>query len=90
MGQGFGAVFPIVVVGIVADLLVKLLLGFKVVLLEWIPWGVAGLLSHRHEPRIKAIVAQPGQAGRSVRLPNSESKADQSGRSGKLLLIRST
>jgi hypothetical protein len=31
VGQGLGAVFPVVVVGIVADLLVQLLLGFKIV-----------------------------------------------------------
>jgi hypothetical protein len=31
MGQGFGAVLPVVVVGIVADLLVQFLLHLKVV-----------------------------------------------------------
>jgi hypothetical protein len=40
MGQGFGAVFPIVVVGIVANLLVNAFLGFEIVL--------AGLLGGLH------------------------------------------
>jgi uncharacterized membrane protein len=31
MGQGFGAVFPIVVIGVVADLLVDALLGVEIV-----------------------------------------------------------
>jgi len=31
MGQGFGAVFPIVVIGVVADLLVNALLGVEIV-----------------------------------------------------------
>jgi uncharacterized membrane protein len=30
MGQGFGAIFPIVVIGVVADLLVNALLGVEI------------------------------------------------------------
>jgi len=35
MGQGFGAVFPVVVVGIVADLLVDLFLNVEIVGMEF-------------------------------------------------------
>ena len=43
MGQGFRAVFPIVVIGIVANLLVELLLGLKVVGFGISAFGVSGL-----------------------------------------------
>ena len=61
MGQGLGAVLPIVVVGIVADLLVQLLLHLKVVLLggfrEW-----ALVLRHGAD-RAEAIVEQTEGCG---------------------------
>jgi hypothetical protein len=50
MGQGFRAVFPVVVIGIVADLLMELLLGLKVVGFVIRGLGVwlgGGLGSHR-------------------------------------------
>jgi len=43
VGQGFRAVFPIVVIGIVANLLVELLLGLKVVGFGISAFGVRGL-----------------------------------------------
>ena len=59
MGQGLGAVLPIVVVGVVADLLVQLLLHVEIVLLAGIARGFGGLLS-RHRPWVSlGILTQP-------------------------------
>ena len=45
MGERFGAVFPIVVIGVIADLLVKLLLGIEIVGMLWgsIPRQIRGI-----------------------------------------------
>jgi len=51
MGQGFRAVFPIVVIGIVADLLVELLLGLKVMGFEVSRFG-GGFRVNSHGVRL--------------------------------------
>ena len=62
MGQGFGAVLPVVVIGIVADLLVDLLLHVEIVgmeaqLLDSITAGLGrglddvSLLAHHGQPQ---------------------------------------
>jgi MFS family permease len=56
VGQGLGAVFPVVVVGVVADLLVHLLLRLEIV-------GMVGGGGHRAGNRSCPILTGPGPPG---------------------------
>jgi hypothetical protein len=64
MGQGLGAVLPVVVVGIVADLLVELLLHLKIVLrVEGgvvLGGGMLGRIRHDTTEHLSHILEHPG------------------------------
>jgi hypothetical protein len=60
MGQGFGAVFPVVVVGIVADFLVDLLLNVEIMGME--TWLLGPLPAALHRgPEDVLLLAHHGQ-----------------------------
>jgi hypothetical protein len=60
VGQGLGAVLPIVVIGIVADLAVHILLDVEIVLALR---GVGSGVGHRLDPSQVMLLGVPQQSG---------------------------
>ena len=72
MGQGLGAVLPVVVVRVVADLLVQLLLTVEIVGLTVVTGGFRGGLSRHGKPGAGAILEQLLRFGRQEPQPSPE------------------
>jgi hypothetical protein len=60
VGQGLSAVLPVVVVGIVADLLVQLLLHVEVVRGVVVGCGLLDRIRHGTTKHVRAILEHPG------------------------------